>query len=86
MMEAKRVFRNELLPVFVELCKKMGFWGGEGRITVPSGKQLGELLHALNAALHIADQRKKADAKAKRAAGIAVKKEKEGEPDDPSPM
>jgi hypothetical protein len=80
MKELQRVIRNEILPIFLELCKKMGFWG-DGRVIVPSGKQLGEILHALNTALHIADQKKKSEAKAKRLAGIAVKQEKEGEPD-----
>jgi len=80
-LEIKRVLRNEMLPIWHSVCRALGYVNSDGHTTVPSGKQIAELLESFLKALYTNDQQKKASAKAAKEAGIKVKQEKEGKRD-----
>jgi len=56
----KRSMRNSLLPVFMDVGRKLGFVTPDGGITCPSGKSLQEFLVTFNEALFLADDYGKA--------------------------
>jgi hypothetical protein len=66
-LELKRVVRNDMLPLLLAVCRRLGFVSRDGHIVIPSGHQLPELLNAFNEALFVLDQKKKKEAKDKAA-------------------
>jgi hypothetical protein len=58
-LELKRVVRNDMLPLLLAVCRRLGFVSRDGHSVIPSGHQLPELLNAFNEALFVHDQKKK---------------------------
>ena len=67
--EMKRSMRNNLLPVFMSVGRKLGFVTPDGGITCPLGKSLQEFLVTFNEALFLVDDNGKAKKKGARAKG-----------------
>jgi hypothetical protein len=66
-LEIKRFGRNDMLPLWNAVSRQLGFVAKDGRVAIPSGHQLPELMNAFNEALYVHDQKKKQEAKDKAA-------------------